>query len=184
MILSESEISQAGNNSDFRRHATRKRRPARAGNRQLKTEEEAMTVKAILEKKGHDVFTLGPNEKLSVAIRMLADHKIGALVISNGDRKIVGILSERDIVRVVAKEGAAALDLAIRSAMTPKVKICNENHTVNEVMEIMTRGRFRHLPVEKDGLLDGIVSIGDVVKRRIEDVEREADEIRAYIATA
>ena len=137
-----------------------------------------MTVKAILEQKGHDVFTLGPNEKLSVAIRMLADHKIGALVISNGDRKIVGIL------RVVAKEGAAALDLAIRSAMTPKVKICNENHTVNEVMEIMTRGRFRHLPVEKDGLLDGIVSIGDVVKRRIEDVEREAEEIRAYIATA
>ncbi|RUX49827.1 CBS domain-containing protein, partial [Mesorhizobium sp. M7A.F.Ca.CA.002.09.1.1] len=114
----------------------------------------------------------------------LAEHKIGALVITNGDRKIVGILSERDIVRVVAREGGAALDIPVRSAMTPKVKICNENHTVNEVMEIMTRGRFRHLPVEKDGMLDGIVSIGDVVKRRIEDVEREADEIRAYIATA
>jgi len=153
-------------------------------NRQGKAEEDAMTVKAILERKGHDVLTLGPNEKLSEAIRILAEHKIGALVITNGDRKIVGILSERDIVRVVAKEGGAALDIAVRSAMTPKVKICNENHTVNEVMEIMTRGRFRHLPVEKDGLLDGIVSIGDVVKRRIEDVEREADEIRAYIATA
>jgi len=124
-----------------------------------------MTVKAILERKGHDVFTLGPNEKLSEAIRMLADHRIGALVITNGDRKIVGILSERDIVRVVAKEGAAALDIAVRSAMTPKVKICNENHTVNEVMEIMTRGRFRHLPVEKDGLLDGIVSIGHIFLR-------------------
>jgi CBS domain-containing protein len=144
----------------------------------------AVTVKAILEQKGHDVFTLGPNEKLAEAIRILAEHRIGALVITNGDRKIVGILSERDIVRCVAKDGAAALDQAVRSVMTPKVKICNEHHTVNEVMEIMTKGRFRHLPVEKDGMLDGIVSIGDVVKRRIEDVEREAAEIRAYIATA
>ena len=143
-----------------------------------------MTVKAILESKGHAVVTLGPNEKLSEAVRILADNRIGALVITNGDRKIVGILSERDVVRVVAKEGAAALDLPVRSAMTPKVKIRNESHTVNEVMEIMTNGRFRHLPVEKEGLLDGIVSIGDVVKRRIEDVEREAEEIRAYIATA
>jgi len=143
-----------------------------------------MTVRAILDAKGHDVLTLGPNETLSDAIRTLAERRIGALVITNGDRKIVGILSERDIVRVMAREGAGALDLPVRSAMTPKVRICNENHTVNEVMEIMTEGRFRHLPVEKDGLLHGIVSIGDVVKRRIEDVEREAEEIRAYIATA
>lgn len=143
-----------------------------------------MTVKAILEKKGHDVFTLGPNEKLATAAKALADHRIGALVVTNGDRKIVGILSERDIVRTIAKEGAAGLDMTVRAAMTPKVKICNEHHTVNEVMEIMTAGRFRHLPVEKNGLLDGIISIGDVVKRRIEDVEREAEEIRAYIATA
>jgi len=143
-----------------------------------------MTVKAILEQKGHDVFTLGPNEKLSDAVKMLADHRIGALVITNGDRKIVGILSERDVVRVIGKEGAAGLDKQIRDVMTPKVNICNEHHTINELMEIMTRGRFRHLPVEKDGQLDGIVSIGDVVKRRIEDVEKEAEEIRAYIATA
>jgi CBS domain-containing protein len=144
----------------------------------------AMTVKAILEEKGHDVFTLGPNEKLAEAVRIMVDHRIGALVITNGDHKIVGILSERDIVRTLAREGAAALDQAVRIAMTPKVNICNEHHTVNEVMEIMTKGRFRHLPVEKNGLLDGIVSIGDVVKRRIEEVEREAEEIRAYIATA
>jgi CBS domain-containing protein len=142
-----------------------------------------MTVKSILEQKGHDVFTLGPNEKLTAAIKILAEHRIGALVVTNGDRKIVGILSERDIVRIIAREGAAALEQTVRAAMTPKVNICNENHTVNEVMEIMTKGRFRHLPVEKAGLLDGIVSIGDVVKRRIEDVEREAAEIRAYIAT-
>lgn len=142
-----------------------------------------MTVKAILERKGHDVFTLGPNEKLTEAIRILAEQRIGALVVTNGDRKIVGILSERDIVRVLAREGASALEQTVRAAMTPKVNICNENHTVNELMEIMTKGRFRHLPVEKDGMLDGIVSIGDVVKHRIEDVEREVEEIRAYIAT-
>ncbi|MGC4025727.1 MAG: CBS domain-containing protein [Mesorhizobium sp.] len=143
-----------------------------------------MTVKSILEEKGHDVLTLGPNDKLSEAVRVLAEHRVGALVITNGDRKIVGILSERDIVRSIAKSGAAALDQSVREVMTPKVNICNENHTINDVMEIMTRGRFRHLPVEKSGLLDGIVSIGDVVKRRIEDVEREAEEIRNYIATA
>lgn len=143
-----------------------------------------MTVKAILEAKGHAVVTLGPNATLAEAVGLLADRRIGALVITNGDRKIVGILSERDVVRVIAKEGAGALDLPVRAVMTPKVKICNASHTVNEVMEIMTNGRFRHLPVEKDGLLDGIISIGDVVKRRIETVEREAEQIKAYIATA
>jgi CBS domain-containing protein len=143
-----------------------------------------MTVKAILEKKGHDVLTLGPNEKLSEAIRILTEHRIGALVITNGDHKIVGILSERDIVRVLGRRGAAILDEPVRAVMTARVRICNESHTVNQVMEMMTQGRFRHLPVEKDGRLSGIVSIGDVVKRRIEDVEREAEDIRSYIATA
>ena len=143
-----------------------------------------MTVKAILEHKGHEVHTVGPNEKLSEAIRLLADLRVGALVVTNNDRIIAGILSERDVVRVLGKEGAAALDHSVRSAMTAKVQSCNEHHTVHEVMEIMTNGRFRHLPVEKDGHLDGIVSIGDVVKRRIEDAERETDQIRAYIATA
>ena len=143
-----------------------------------------MTVKAILQSKGHDVLTIGPDETLADAIRLLAERRIGALVITNAQRQIAGILSERDIVRVIAKEGAAALSHAVRNAMTAKVRSCTENSSVNEVMEIMTKGRFRHLPVEKDGLLYGIVSIGDVVKRRIEDVEREAEEIRAYIATA
>lgn len=143
-----------------------------------------MTVKAILQQKGFEVLTLGPNDPLSEAVRLLAEHRIGALVVTNGDGKIVGILSERDIVRVLAKQGPQALDEPVRSGMTAKVKICNEHHTVHEVMEIMTRGRFRHLPVEKDGRLHGIVSIDDVVKRRIEDVEREAEEIRTYIATA
>ena len=143
-----------------------------------------MTVKAILAEKGHDVFTLGPGEKLSEAVRVLAEHRIGALVVTNGDRQLAGILSERDIVRIIARDGADALQSEVRNAMTSKVSICNENSTVHDVMEIMTRGRFRHLPVEKDGLLDGIISIGDVVKRRIEMAEREAEEIKQYIATA
>jgi CBS domain-containing protein len=143
-----------------------------------------MTVKAILEQKGHNVYTIGPERKLAEAIRMLAEQRVGALVVTQGDQRIIGIISERDVVRVIGKEGAAALDHPVRSAMTAKVRSCSEAHTVHEVMEIMTRGRFRHLPVEKNGHLDGIVSIGDVVKRRIEDVEREAEEIRAYIATA
>jgi len=143
-----------------------------------------MNVKAILEGKGRSVQTIGPNETLAVAIKQLADHRIGALVVTNGDRKIAGILSERDVVRLIAKHGAAALEQNVRQAMTTKVKSCTENHTINQVMEIMTQGRFRHLPIEKDGHLDGIISIGDVVKKRIEEVEREAEEIKQYIATA
>jgi len=143
-----------------------------------------MNVKAILETKGRNVQTIGPNETLAAAIKSLADRKIGALVVTNGDRKIAGILSERDIVRVIAKHGHAALELNVRQAMTAKVKSCSESHTINQVMELMTQGRFRHLPVEKNGQLDGIISIGDVVKKRIEEVEREAEEIKQYIATA
>jgi CBS domain-containing protein len=143
-----------------------------------------MTVKSILERKGHDVLTVGPNDSVAAAVRLLADNRIGALVVTNGDKKIVGIISERDIVRIIGKDGAPSLDLSVREVMTPKVSICNENHSINEVMEIMTRGRFRHLPVEKVGMLYGIISIGDVVKERIEEVEREAAQIREYIATA
>jgi CBS domain-containing protein len=143
-----------------------------------------MTVKSILERKGHDVLTVGPNDRVAAAVGLLADNRIGALVVTNGDKKIVGIISERDIVRIIGKDGPAALELSVREVMTPKVSICNENHSINEVMEIMTRGRFRHLPVEKAGMLHGIISIGDVVKERIEEVEREAAQIREYIATA
>ncbi|TIL42157.1 CBS domain-containing protein [Mesorhizobium sp.] len=140
-----------------------------------------MNVKAILEDKGRSVETIGPNETLAVAINRLAEHRIGALVVTNGDRKVIGIVSERDIVCAMNKYGAAALEQSVRHAMTAKVNLCTENHTINQVMEIMTTGRFRHLPVVKNGQLDGIVSIGDVVKKRIEEVEREAEEIIHYI---
>ena len=143
-----------------------------------------MTVRSILDEKGHDVVTLRPDATLAEATRLLGERRIGAVVVTRGDRKIEGILSERDIVRASGEHGADALDLAVGKVMTARVRTCRETSTVNEVMEVMTRGRFRHLPVEKDGQLDGIISIGDVVKRRIEEVEREAEQIREYIATA
>lgn len=143
-----------------------------------------MTVKSILDEKGRDVVTLGPDVTLADAIGLLAEKRIGAVVVTDGDGRILGILSERDIVRTIGQAGAGALGLRVSEAMTAKVTTCRETHTVNHVMEVMTRGRFRHLPVERNGRLDGIVSIGDVVKRRIEMVEREADQIREYIATA
>jgi len=143
-----------------------------------------MTVRSILDEKGRDVFTIGPDETLSAAVRLLAEKRIGAVVVLRPDGGIGGILSERDIVRALAEGGAGALTKPISAFMTSKVQVCREENTVNDVMEVMTRVRFRHLPVEKEGRLVGLVSIGDVVKRRIEDVEREAEDIKAYIATA
>lgn len=142
-----------------------------------------MTVKQLLDEKGRDVVTVSPSMGTEDAVRFLADNKIGAVVVTKGEGRIAGILSERDIVRAVAGKGAAALAQPISKIMTSKVTTCGESHSVNQVMELMTNGRFRHLPVETDGKLIGIISIGDVVRRRIEDVEREAEEIKAYIAS-
>ena len=143
-----------------------------------------MTVKAILDAKGRDVVTVAASRTLREAVELLAERRIGALVVTVDDDRISGILSERDIVRAIGREGAQALERPVSAVMTARVQVCRESHTVNEVMQIMTEGRFRHLAVEKDGRLAGIVSVGDVVKRRIEEAEREAEEIRTYIATA
>ena len=143
-----------------------------------------MTVKAILDSKGRDVVTIDAGKTLREAAALLASRSIGAVVITGDEGRISGILSERDIVRVIGNDGPAALERKVSAVMTARVRVCREDHTVNDVMQIMTDARFRHLPVEKDGRLAGIVSIGDVVKRRIQEVEREAEEIRTYIATA
>lgn len=143
-----------------------------------------MIVARILAHKGRDVFTTGTEMSVADAVRLLGAHRIGALVVVDAARRILGIVSERDIVRTLAASGAAALDQPVRAVMTEKVVTCSENDTINEVMARMTKGRFRHLPVVENDLLVGLVSIGDVVKARIEAVEREADEMRAYIATA
>ncbi len=143
-----------------------------------------MTVAAILAEKGRDVVTTTAAASIADAVSTLAHNKIGALVVVDARKRITGIVSERDIVRMLANGGAEVLAGRVASIMSRAVITCAEGETINEVMTRMTRGRFRHLPVVSDGRLTGIVSIGDVVKARIEQVEREAAEMRAYIATA
>jgi CBS domain-containing protein len=142
-----------------------------------------MTVAAILSSKGREVATTTAARTVAEAAAVLARKKIGALVVLEGDR-IAGIISERDIVRAIAATGGAALTEPIDAIMTRTVVTCTDAETIDSVMARMTRGRFRHLPVMRGGKLDGIVSIGDVVKARISQVEREAEDMRAYIATA
>lgn len=141
-----------------------------------------MTVAAMLSEKGRDVVTTPPTASIAGAIDTLAKNKIGALVVVDGNDRIVGIISERDIVRAMAGQGGSVLSQPISTVMTHAVVTCGESETVNNVMTRMTRGRFRHLPVVEDGQLTGIISIGDVVRARIEQVEREAEDMRAYIA--
>lgn len=143
-----------------------------------------MTVKSILAEKGTEVLTIGKETTVSEAVALLAKHRIGALVVTDAGGIIRGIISERDVIRHIAEDGVEALNHQVASVMTANVKVCTESHTVNDVMEIMTRGRFRHMPVERSGKLIGVISIGDVVKRKIEETEREAEQIKQYIATA
>jgi CBS domain-containing protein len=143
-----------------------------------------MTVKAILKTKGSEVLTIEPTKKLADAARILAERKIGALVITGPDRRVVGIVSERDIVQDLAAHGAQSLDLPLTEVMTRKVVTCSESDTVCSVMERMTSGKFRHLPVVDQGRLVGIVSIGDVVKYRLHEMEHEQSAMRDYIQTA
>src|SRR4029077_14817042 len=135
---------------------------------------DLMTVKAILSRKGNDVVTAEPNASLAEAVRVLSARRIGALVVTGADRRIVGILSERDVVRVLGEKGPAALEQSISDVMTRKVTTCSMRDTVAELMERMTEGKFRHVPVVDEGRLAGIVSIGDVVKWRVHEIEDDA----------
>lgn len=143
-----------------------------------------MTVRAIITFKGRDCVTVAPDATLAEAARLLAKHRIGALVITGAERRVVGILSERDIVHAMAAKGELALALPVSGAMTRNVVTCGEDETIPELMQRMTAGRFRHVPVVDRGQLSGIVSIGDVVKHRLAELEREHDALREYIATA
>jgi len=143
-----------------------------------------MTVAAILSGKGHDTITAGSDALLSEVCETLAKNKIGAVVVCDGSGAIEGIVSERDIVRVVGTQGGPALNLPVASVMTKEVMTCTEENSVNEVMARMTQGRFRHMPVVKDGKLAGVISIGDVVKFKIAQVELEAEQMRSYITMA
>ena len=143
-----------------------------------------MTVKAILSRKGRDVTTIAPTANLSDAVKLLAERRIGAVVVTGADNRVAGILSERDIVRTLAARGAAALDDNVAAVMTRKVTTCSEADTVVAIMERMTAGKFRHVPVVDQGQLVGVISIGDVVKHRVEEIEGETSALREYIATA
>jgi len=144
-----------------------------------------MTVKAILSRKGNDVITIEPTVTVSAAVNILAEHRIGALVVVAGaDGQVAGILSERDIVRALAQRGPGALQEAVGQVMTRRVVTCTESDTVAALMERMTQGKFRHLPVVERGKLVGLVSIGDVVKHRLGEMEHESNALREYILTA
>lgn len=142
-----------------------------------------MNVSRILNEKGGDVETANAETPVHQIAAQLSEKKIGAVVILDGD-KIAGILSERDIVRAVAKDGADGLQKPAGTYMTANVITCARAETIHDVMQKMTSGRFRHVPVLEDGKLIGIISIGDVVKRRIQEVEQEARDMRDYIAMA
>jgi CBS domain-containing protein len=142
-----------------------------------------MTVRAILDTKGHNVQSVEPDAKLSSAIKILGERKIGALLVMSSGR-VEGILSERDIVRVLSERGASVLDEPISAVMTRKVVSCKQSDTVAAIMEMMTLGKFRHLPVLEGDRVVGLISIGDVVKWRVREYEQEQEALRDYIKTA
>lgn len=142
-----------------------------------------MNVAAILKEKGDNVVVASPDTSLLDISKTLTKHGIGCIVLCNSDGSIAGIVSERDIVRTVAKKGSSALQAPASLCMTKKVISCKRSDTVDFLMAEMTAGRFRHLPVLEDNKLIGLISIGDVVKQRIAEAEMEAAAMREYIAT-
>ena len=142
-----------------------------------------MNVARILKDKGRNVATLAPETLMRDVVQTLAKERIGALVICDTDRHVVGIVSERDIVRVLAASGGAVLDQRVEQFMTKEVRTCTERDTVEWLMEEMTSHRFRHMPVVDGGRLIGIISIGDVVKQCMAVAQLEAASMREYIAT-
>jgi CBS domain-containing protein len=143
-----------------------------------------VTVSQILSTKGRTVITASSDQTMLTVARLLAEKRIGAVVIVDGNGKIEGIASERDFVRAIAAQGPKALDRPVRELMTTSVKTCTPSDTEAELMALMTENRIRHLPVIQDGRLGGMISIGDVVKFRMEAIEREAEEMKTYIASA
>ncbi len=142
-----------------------------------------MTIAQILATKGREVITAQPHRTLLEICEILASRRIGAVVIVDARGKMLGILSERDIVRAIGERGAQALDDPASSHMTTEVVTIAEEETLLATVERMNIGRFRHMPIMKDGRLNGLISIGDVVKFRLAEMEREQSALREYIAT-
>lgn len=140
-----------------------------------------MLVETILNEKGRDVATVRPDLTLHKLAQLLTDRRIGAAVVTDAQGRMVGIVSERDLMRAVAREGERALGLPVSEVMTREVRTCRPEDTVEHLMGMMTSGRMRHLPVVVDGKLEGIVSVGDIVKSRIQESELEARALRDYV---
>ena len=143
-----------------------------------------MAVAHILRQKGTSVFTVEPGDSVQTIVDMLARHRIGAVVVVDPFGGIAGIVSERDVVRAMVGDAAAVVRMTAKDIMTTKVRTCTPNDSEAELMQMMTEGRIRHLPVIANGRVAGMVSIGDVVKLRIESMEAEADQMKIYIASA
>ena len=143
-----------------------------------------MDVETILRNKGRAVATIRPDETVGAAIEALVSGNIGALVASQDGEAVDGIISERDIVHALARHGVALLALSVAEVMTRSVVTCDPTESVAELMAEMTNRRIRHLPVVRDGRLCGIVSIGDVVKNRLDEIEYETRSLRSFIAGA
>jgi len=143
-----------------------------------------MNVNDILKAKGREVATIAPDATVADAVRLLHHRSIGALVVSGDGNRLDGIVSERDIVHALAERGATVLDMRVSELMTRRVVTCAPNDTIAELMGEMTRRRIRHLPVVDRGRLAGLVSIGDVVKNRLEEMEFETTSLRQFIAGA
>ena len=139
------------------------------------------TVSSILKRKGHDVVTVAPQQTVTWVVEVLAQNRIGAVPVVNEGGQPIGIISERDIIRGMSKHAEAVLTLPADQLMTREVKTCTSEDQLVDIMEVMTLQRIRHLPVVENGELHGIVSIGDVVKQRLEEVQSEAEELRNYI---
>jgi CBS domain-containing protein len=143
-------------------------------------EEASLTVQILLAAKGTTVYTIEPTASITSASKVLSDHDIGALVVTDMEGAIVGIISERDIVRVLGIRGLAALDTSVAEVMTHKVKTCNLHDRVDDIMQRMTESRLRHLPVVEDQRLIGVVSIRDAVELRLNEMKQDSDALREY----
>lgn len=140
-----------------------------------------MRIADVIKGKGDLVVTVAPDDTVRRLLELLAEHQIGALVVSADARSVEGIVSERDVVRRLHAVGAAVLDLPVRELMTTEVTTCGPEEGVEHLMRLMTDQRVRHIPVVLDGALHGIISIGDVVKHRIDELQTERDELVGYI---
>ena len=143
-----------------------------------------MNVAQILKRKGRDVLTTRPHHTLLDASKSLGERRVGAVVIADATGRVLGILSERDIVRAIGARGADALGDPVSQHMTANPTMVGEDADIDQLMELMTAGRFRHLPVVEGDRLAGIVSIGDIVKHHVDELHHERDSLREYFASA